>query len=302
MLTGIIDIGSNTIRLAVYEIWNGKITLLAKKKHLFGLAAYIDDGCLSQFGIDMAAEAIREYRVWLKVLKVDNDVAYATGALRNVANSRAAVAALEEKSGVHIRILSGEEEATFAFTGLMYDAAADSGLVADIGGASTELIYFRERKIEQKVSLPIGSLAMYKECVGGLLPTARERAAIEAKAAELIREADFAAPPNVRLCGIGGTFKSALALGNAYFRLETDNKLLTWEQAQTLRRRFAEDGDYSQRDAVALLQAVPDRLHVLFPGLSIAAAVVRAFGCEEIMYSDSGVREGFLRAEVLQRN
>ena len=295
MPIGIIDIGSNTIRLAVYEVVAGKINLLLKKKHLVGLAAHIENSRLTPAGIDMAADAVSEYRKLLRLLGIGSDIAYATGALRNAANSQAAVAAIEKKSGVKIRILSGEEEATLAFVGLMHDVEVDTGLVVDIGGASTELIYFKQGKIEAKTSLPIGSLAMYKEYVGNYLPTAAECKTIENYAAVKIREANFVAPPCDRLCGIGGTFKSALALVNAYFKRSATNKLSSWEDIDALRRLYCMDGKHSAADMLLLMQAVPDRLKVLLPGLSVAAATVRAFGCREILYSDSGVREGYIR-------
>ena len=63
MLHGIIDIGSNTIRMAIYLIEGSHIEMLMKKKHTVGLAAYLKDGVMQQRGIDKAVEILGEFRL-----------------------------------------------------------------------------------------------------------------------------------------------------------------------------------------------------------------------------------------------
>jgi len=85
--------------------------------------------------------------------------AFTTAALRNAKNSREAVAAIEERTGIKIQVISGDEEATFDFIGATHNLQNDSGLLIDIGGGSTEIVTYRDRQIQYKTSLPIGSLS-----------------------------------------------------------------------------------------------------------------------------------------------
>ena len=65
MLPAIIDIGSNTIRMAIYEIENGHIEMLMKKKHTVGLSSYLKDGVMQQEGIDRTVGILKEFRSFL---------------------------------------------------------------------------------------------------------------------------------------------------------------------------------------------------------------------------------------------
>ena len=134
MLQAMIDIGSNTIRMAVYEIKDGHAVQVMKRKHAIGLSAFVRDGVMLEEGIRRAAETVEEYRDFLAGIGIENVVAFTTAALRNAKNSAEAVSAIEEKTGVPIRVISGEEEAAFDFAGAIHDLSTDDGVILDIGG------------------------------------------------------------------------------------------------------------------------------------------------------------------------
>ena len=64
--------------------------------------------------------------------------------------------------------------------------------------------------------------------------------------------------------------------------------------------RYVADGEMTEEDAVRLMIAAPDRIHTLMPGLILADVLLKELGSEEIVYSDSGVREGYLYSELLR--
>jgi exopolyphosphatase/guanosine-5'-triphosphate,3'-diphosphate pyrophosphatase len=300
MLYGIIDIGSNTVRLAIYEIEGQNLTLLTKRKHTAGLAAHIRDNMMEREGIDKTVGILKEYRSFLDLMRIDAVVCFATAALRNIANSRDVLREIEARSGLSVRLISGEEEASYAFVGLIHETSEQDGLIMDVGGASTELIFFKSREIVFKTSLPIGSLNTYCGFVKNLLPTEGECVAIERAVDIALREVDLPAVPVGRICGVGGTFKGALALYNAFFDRDEGNRTMLISSVEKMCRHFRSDGGYSQRDAVVLLKSVQERLHTLFPGLAVALSVIRRFGSESIVYVDSGVREGYIRKEIMK--
>ena len=209
MLQAMIDIGSNTIRMAVYEINDNHTMQVMKRKHTVGLSAYVLDGVMLEEGIRRAAETVEEYRDFLAGMGIKNVVAFTTAALRNAKNSAEAVAAIEKKTGVPIRVISGEEEAAFDFAGAIHDLASDNGVILDIGGGSTEIILYRARNVTRKLSLPFGSLSLKVAYVEGLLPKPKEAEAIRKEVSKALEIVCCKLPPihNAVACGLGGTFK-----------------------------------------------------------------------------------------------
>lgn len=301
MLHGIIDIGSNTIRMAIYNIIGTSIEQLYKTKNTVGLAGYVEDGAMSQAGIDVAVGVLKGYVDFLRSFRIENVAAFTTAALRNATNSREAVAAIEECTGLTIRVITGDEEATFDFVGATHSIPADDGLILDIGGGSTEIVAYESREIREKISLPIGSLALRKKYVHGILPTPEELLGMWGEVRETLSALpDFQRFSEVRapeVVGIGGTFKGGIALYNALFNQPKSNSRLETRRIKTIVSTFA-GGELTEELAIMLMRTVPDRIYTVIPGLVIADCLAGRFGTQVITYSDSGVREGYIYSEI----
>ncbi len=302
MLQAMIDIGSNTIRMAVYEIKDNHTTQVMKRKHTVGLSAYVKDGMMQEEGVRRAAEVVSEYRDFLAGMGIGNVVAFTTAALRNAKNSAEAVKDIEEKTGVPIRVISGEEEAAFDFAGAIHDLAADNGVILDIGGGSTEIILYRARRVTQKWSLPYGSLSLKVSYVRGLLPTPQEAEEIRKDVAKAVEIFCCKLPPmhDVVACGLGGTFKSACALYQKMYSTSEDDTRMEQRRFREMIAHYVSDAPLKEEDAVRLMLAAPDRIHTLLPGLILADELTSELNCKEVVYSDSGVREGYLYSELLK--
>lgn len=301
MLYGMIDIGSNTVRMAIYRIEGTHVEMLMKKKHTVGLAAYLRDGVMQQQGIDKAVEILKEFRAFLLAFNITHVVAFTTAALRNAKNSAAAVGEIERRTGLPIRVITGDEEATYDFIGATHDLNEDAGLLIDIGGASTEIVSYSAGKIEQKISLPIGSLAFRTKYVHGMLPTKAECEAMREEAEATLRAATaFADVREASIAGIGGTFKGATALYNALYEKPIDNVKMEAARLEALIERFTDEHGINEAMTAMLMKTVPDRIYTVIPGLIIAEVLAARFHCKEITYSDSGVREGYIYSEVLK--
>lgn len=332
MLHGIIDIGSSTVRMAVYDIRGGDIEMLLKKKHVVGLAAYVKDGVMTQAGIDKAVEILKEFTGFLQCFHITRVAAFTTAALRNAKNSKEAVAEIERRTGLKIRVITGDEEATFDFIGATHAFGHQDGLLVDIGGGSTELVAFAGGRILQKVSLPLGATDFHARFSDDVLPTLAECRRMEEEAGRILSDVDryVSASANAAtlsvaltgassprggavenegvnfsnlhadaLAGIGGTFKSGLALYNAVYDMPMENLTIDARALPELVRRFTSDRDLPQDDVILLMRAVPDRLPTILPGLTIAHVVCQHFGATRITYSDSGVREGYIYSEII---
>lgn len=302
MLQGMIDIGSNTIRMAIYEIREERIDMLMKKKHTVGLASYLKDGVLQQAGIDRTVEILKDFRFFLESLRIGRVAAFATAALRSARNRADVLEEIEKRTEISVDVISGDEEAELGFLGATHSLEERSGILADIGGASTEVVFFREGKILRKASLPMGSLMLHTRHGKELLSSAEECEKMQKDAEDVLAEAaDLREVSHPLICGIGGTFKGATALYRAVFPSEPATVSMPVDGIRSLIRRFRRGREFGTEEAVLLMKTVPERIHTLVPGLIIADTLARRFGGKTILYSDSGVREGYIYSKILGR-
>ena len=172
MKCGIVDLGSNTIRLSIYQ-WEGRqFKLLMNKKEMAGLAGYIQDGVLTDKGIEVACQILAAFRHLLENLEIRQMHVFATASLRNIVNTQEALDTIFSATGLQVQVLSGSQEAELSFLGATAGGGAPAaGLLVDIGGGSTELVAYDNGSITSGCSLPVGSLSLYSRYVTGLFPT-----------------------------------------------------------------------------------------------------------------------------------
>ena len=299
MLHAIIDIGSNTIRMAVYQIEGRSFDLLLKRKHTVGLAGYLDRGRLVREGIEKTVKILRGFMDFIETFGIPHVHAFATAALRSARNSRAATEEITRRTGVQIRIISGEEEAAYDFIGATASIAHADGIMVDIGGGSTEIISYAVHEMQGRWSLPIGSLAMSKAHVAGLLPTPEECERIRAAVEDILTDVPaVCALRAAHMVGMGGVLSSASRMHGLLYPEELP-RLLRVTHFPTMIERFGGGRHLSERDTAVLLRSAPDRLHNIIPGMVIAHTLAATFAAEDILYSDSGVREGYIWKEII---
>lgn len=300
MTCGIIDIGSNSIRLSVYQTDGDGFIRLFSKKSMAGLAGYVDeDGALEPRGIQRACETLDNFRDMLRKFSVESTYVFATASLRNVANSAEALTQIEEHTGYDVEIVSGHDEALFGFYGCGCDFSMDHGKVIDIGGGSVEVTCFTEDGPRDARSAPVGSLKLYRQ-VAGILPTPDEVISMRRVIDEAFGSADFASfGPSDELYGVGGTARAALKLTNRQLDLEPWNRTITIAQLEEMTDNLLSE---SQAAAKFILTTVPERIHTIIPGLLILTKACDLFEGKTLSVSRYGAREGYLCRRVLQKN
>ncbi|NCB62299.1 MAG: phosphatase [Clostridia bacterium] len=295
MKCGVIDLGSNTVRLAVFQRENGKVERLLNEQRNVGLAGYVSGGALSEDGIRAACRALEEYRVLLAAFGIPEVRVFATASLRNISNTAGAVAVIREKTGLTVDVLPGGDEAALSFRGTILSCPESEGLLADIGGGSTELVSFRGRGIVSACSLPFGSLSLFKKYVSGLFPTPTERASLRDIAAAEAERARGGSGPCKVLLGAGGTIQSAAVLAGEVFGRGADSDTFSAVESVELLKELQS----GSRDALLrILHAVPDRVHTILPGLIILNAVIKVYGVETVRVSATDIRDGYFAERV----
>ena len=299
MLHAIIDIGSNTIRMAVYQIEGKTFELLLKRKHTVGLAGYLEDGRLVREGIEKTVKILRGFMDFIDTFGIAHVHSFATAALRSAANGHAVTDEIMRRTGVAVRIISGEEEAAYDFIGATASIAHADGVMLDIGGGSTEIISYQDHTMTGRWSLPLGSLASAKAHVAGLLPTAEECAAIRSAVEGILDDAPAVRTLRARhIVGMGGVLSSASRMHRLLFPEETP-RLLQAAHLPAMIARFGSGQPLSETNTAILLRSAPDRLHTIIPGMIIAHTLADTFAAADILYSDSGVREGYIWKEII---
>ena len=215
MKKALVDLGSNTIRLSVYKVYeDGSFSLLFSEKETAGLVNYISDKRMSVEGFDKACDVIFDFKRLTAQFDIRDLNIFATASLRNIVNRDEAVAYIKEKTGEDVNVISGKEEARLGYYGALTGADLDSGIIFDIGGGSTEIVNFENKQILFADSYDIGSLNLFTGFVKNIWPTEQEQKNIKARITEALSPAVFDKPAET-ICGIGGTNRALLSLANA---------------------------------------------------------------------------------------
>lgn len=234
MKQAIIDIGSNSIRLTLYETEGQSFKILFREKIMAGLAGYVEDGKLSAEGIECACAGLLTFREILQTLQIENTRIFATASLRNVSNTERALSVIRAATGFSVEVISGEDEALFGYMGAMQELHLTGGAFLDIGGASTEIVTFEDGTPVDFASFPIGSLSLYRRCVKKILPGDGSLKRLRQEISKTIDISDGALAPRALLVGVGGTARAALKLARHYCGISDDCRSMTAEQLDSL--------------------------------------------------------------------
>jgi exopolyphosphatase/guanosine-5'-triphosphate,3'-diphosphate pyrophosphatase len=285
----VVDIGSNSVRLVVYEGLTRSPTPIFNEKTLAGLGREVQSkGLLAQDAVDKALAALRRFRALCDALRVRKVFGLATAACRDARNGKAFIIEAERICGVRIAVLSGRREAELSAMGVVSGVHNADGVVGDLGGGSLELVDVRGTHIRAGITLPLGGLAL------------QDIAQKSIKKAERIVEDRLAQVPQIAAAR-GRTF---YAVGGTWRALA---RLHMWQTGYPL--HVAHGYRLAADEALEFLRLVhrvnPDTLSQIEvvsdarrPLLSYAALVleeiVRRAKPKDIMFSALGVREGVL--------
>ena len=297
MKCGIVDVGSNTMRLSIYH-WEGRrFKLLMNKKEMAGLAGYIKEGVLSDSGILVACRVLAGYKALLDNFDIKELHVFGTAPLRNIVNTEEALDTIRAVTGVGVEVLSGADEAALSFLGATVGGGAPAaGLLADIGGGSTELVSYEKGSITSECSLPMGSLSLFTDYVSGLFPTREERRALRNRGESELERARTAGVHCAHLTGVGGTIRAAAKLYNACSGADPANRVIPAEELRGLYKELKKGDQGTLRQ---ILRTAPDRVHTILPGMMLMNTLTEKLCCGELYISPYGVREGYLCHKLL---
>lgn len=157
----VVDLGSNSVRLVIYDCSSTHPQPFFNEKVVAGLAHGIEQtGELSPEGVELATAALFRFARLCKTLDVEHVSVLATAAVREASNGPAFVELIERECGVKIEIVSGEREALLSAKGVLAADPRADGLVGDIGGGSLDLIELNDGRPGRFVTLPLGTIRL----------------------------------------------------------------------------------------------------------------------------------------------
>lgn len=157
----IIDIGSNSVRLVVYEGLNRAPTVMFNEKELCGLGRSLAmTGRLSEESVRKALAALRRFRALADGMKVEKLHVVATAAARDADNGAEFIAEAEKVCRTSVQLLSGKREAHLSALGVVSGFFRPNGVVGDLGGGSLELIDVNRARIGTGVTYPLGGIRL----------------------------------------------------------------------------------------------------------------------------------------------
>jgi exopolyphosphatase/guanosine-5'-triphosphate,3'-diphosphate pyrophosphatase len=299
MLYGIVDIGSNTVRLNVYNYENDKINIVLTRKENLGLVFYIKEKKLNKEGIKKLVALLKEIKSDLDQLNVKCYHFFSTAPLRIIENRAQVIQIITDKIKIDVDVLSGEEEGELSFYGSVPTIKKDDGILIDVGGGSVEIVLFKNKKIIKSYSIRAGSLKMYNEYVSLLIPTEKECELIKNAVYSELEKINFETEEKVPfMCGVGGNIRAMGKILVDLNLIKSKKDLIDIKLVNKLRMKFKPE----KKDTyMEILQVKPSRIHTLVPALLIVESISSYFGCEKLQISKYTVREGYLYEKLLKR-
>lgn len=287
---GVIDIGSNSVRLVVYEGAVRAATPIFNEKVLCGLGKSVaTTNRLGEDAVQKALEALRRFRAVALILKVKNLRVLATAAVREAQNGEAFIRNAEAALGARVSVLTGAEEAELAAEGIRMGFMDPNGLAGDLGGGSLEIVDIQPSEPIAGVTLPLGGLRLVDQTAGKIesaLPIADE-AISKVKWLTKGRGRPFYA--------VGGTWRALAKL-----HMEHVNYPLRVMQGYTIPTREAIEFCQSVRRVkkTSLLPGIEEvaraRRDILPFGALVLERVLEAMAPSEVVFSVYGIREGLV--------
>lgn len=159
---GIIDIGSNSVRLIIVELQNSiNFKVIYELKQAIRLGKDMGkDNSLESARINRAVSTISTFKTICHSMNTEKIIAVATEAVRRASNKQKFLDSVKLQTGIDVRVLSGDEEAYYDYIGVINSMNMADCLLIDIGGSSTEFILVRNSEAIHSISIPYGSISL----------------------------------------------------------------------------------------------------------------------------------------------
>ncbi|HJU32281.1 MAG TPA: Ppx/GppA phosphatase family protein [Hyphomicrobiaceae bacterium] len=287
---GVVDIGSNSVRLVVYEGAVRSPTPIFNEKVLCGLGRQVaSTGHMGAESIAQALEALSRFKAIARILGVKNVWALATAACRDASDGPEFIARGEKALGAKIQVLSGQREAELAANGILMGFRSPDGVAGDLGGGSLEIIDVKGNALRQSTTLPLGGLRLL-DSAGGRIDEA-----IDIADAAVARVGWLDNGRNRAFYAVGGTWRAIarLHMEQADYPLHVmHGYMMPTEEAIDFCEEIRKTRKLSTMPGIE--EVARQRREVLPYGALVLERLLKKLEPSAVHFSVFGIREGLL--------
>lgn len=299
---GIIDLGSNSARLVIVDLFtDGHFMVVDELKESVRLGQDMDrDGFLKP---QRVAETIRTLKMFKRLCDasgVERIIAVATAAVRRAKNQRSFLDEIQATCNIKIRVLSEEEEAVLVYRGVINTMDIPKGLILEIGGGSTKIVYYNRRNLLNYANLPFGAVTLTDLFANDCTPE-QAAAQIEEFFTEQLKKLPWLkeVDPEAQMIGVGGSFRNLFKISKMVKKYPLDtvhNYNLTVEDFTGI-YDMIKVLDVDKRKKIKGLS--PARADIMPAAMAIVKSFVNYMNVSKFTIGGSGLREGLMFNQAL---
>ncbi len=295
---GIIDLGSNSARLVIVNLFaDGYFMVEDELKESVRLGQDMDrDGFLKPQRVAETIKTLKMFKKLCDATGVERIIAVATAAVRRAKNQRSFLDEIQATCGLRVTVLSEEEEATYVYRGVINSMDIPKGIILEIGGGSTKIIYYNRRCVLHYATLAFGAVTLTDLFADEGVSPKEQTQKIEEFFTEQFKKIDWLSEvdPDTQMIGVGGSFRNLYKIHRMVrkyplnvvhnYTFASEDFRSIYEMVRVL--------DVEKRKRIRGLS--PNRADIMPAALAIIKSFTDYLHIESFQLSGSGLREGIM--------
>ncbi len=295
---GIIDLGSNTARLVIVQmLGDGHFVVIDQIKESVRLSKDMErDGFLKPQRIAETIKTLKMFRKLCDAYEIERIIAVATAAVRRAKNQRSFLDEIVANTGIKLKVLSAEEEATYVYRGVINTMDIPKGLILEIGGGSTKIIYYNRRNLLNYETLPFGAVTLTDLFGNDGLSQEEQAQKIEEFIVEQLSRIEWLKDidPETQLIGCGGSFRNLCKIVKMKKKCQLPlihNYNISTEEFESV-YEMLKGLDLDKKKRIKGVSSA--RADLLPSAFAVAHAFTKHLHFENMIISACGLREGIM--------
>ena len=289
----VIDIGSNTVRLVVYENRERAPYVVFNEKVFCGLGRGVSEtGLMIKDAMTLAISTLKRFSMLLDKMSITDPRIVATSAVRDAKNGPDFIKKVKKKTGLEIEVISGIEEARLSGCGVICAVPHAEGIVGDLGGGSLELAIVGDKEVSNEITLPIGPLRLQDQA-GRWIDSPKSKIKKELKKVDWLKGAK-----GKKFYAVGGAWRALARIHMkvvGYQHINMHNYVIPVDEITALAKRVSkmsvlemdEYRPYISEKRVNIMPLAAQSLFQLLKIIKPSKFVVSAFGVREgVLYDE----------------
>ncbi|RXI99429.1 exopolyphosphatase [Anaerobacillus alkaliphilus] len=300
----LIDIGSNSIRLVIFQLDGvGYYKEIQNLKVVARLSSHItEDGELSDKGVSVLLNTLKQFQEITRTYNLSIIKCVATAAIRQAKNQQAILKKIAEQTDFSIRVLSEYEEAYFGFLAVTNSTSINDGITIDIGGGSTEVTLFKNRKLLHYHSFPFGAISLKQKFIQNEIPTKEELENLRGYLKTQFETLHWLKQLDLPLVGIGGSARN-LSLIHQRSKNYPLSGLHQYEMDfENLKEIINTLGKLSLKERQFVEGLSKDRADIIIPAAEAIIMLMEVTSSKSFIMSNKGLRDGLFYDELFNQN